>query len=153
MDVDIRQEWNDNFSGELKVSYVYARDITNDQPFIGIPPLNVQLDLERNFGDFTLTLYPSWTARQTHQPSVIPAETFADSEEITFDRSGIFDFLSSPEAFFLMNAAVKYQKKNMTAKLAGENILNTSYRRYTDQSRYFADDLGINLKFFLSYSF
>lgn len=153
IDIDISKEWSDAFSGELKVSYVYAKDISSDQAFIGIPPLNMQVDLTRKIGDFILTFYPSWTARQTHQPQVIPAETFSDSEEVQFDRSETFDFLSSPDAFFLMNASIKYQKKNITAKLSGENLLNTTYRRYTDQSRYFADDLGLNLKLFLSYSF
>ncbi|MEQ6168921.1 TonB-dependent receptor [Ekhidna sp. MALMAid0563] len=153
LDVDISKEWTDAFSGELKVSYVYARDISNDQPFIGIPPLNVQASLTRKIKNVTLTLYPSWTARQTHQPTVIPAEAFAGSEEIVFDRTGTFDFLPSPEAFFLMNVSLKYERDNLTARIAGENLLNTSYRRYTDQSRYFADDLGINFKLFLSYSF
>ncbi|MEQ8627849.1 TonB-dependent receptor [Ekhidna sp.] len=153
LDVDISKEWTDAFSGELKVSYVYARDISNDQPFIGIPPLNVQASLTRKIKNVTLTLYPSWTARQTHQPTVIPAEAFAGSEEILFDRTGTFDFLTSPEAFFLINASLKYERDNLTARIAGENLLNTSYRRYTDQSRYFADDLGINFKLFLSYSF
>lgn len=153
IDINIRKEWSADHSGELKVSYVYARDISNDQSFIGIPPLNIQLVLERKVGDFTLTLYPSWTARQTHQPKVIPAEAFAESEEVTFDRSETFDFISSPDNFFLANASVKYQKKNITARVTVENLCNTSYRRYTDQSRYFADDLGINLRVFLSYSF
>ncbi|MEP0987207.1 TonB-dependent receptor [Ekhidna sp.] len=153
VDLDIKKTWRQNLSSELKVSYVYARDVSSNQPFIGIPPLNLQIELIRKLGDFTVTLNPSWTARQTHQPPVIAANRFTEGEQIEFDRSATFDFLSAPSAFFLMNAAIKYQKNNFNVQVSAQNLLNTSYRRYTDQSRYFADDLGINLKAFISYSF
>ncbi|WP_420319197.1 TonB-dependent receptor [Ekhidna sp.] len=153
LDIDISKTWGEDLTGEFKLSYVYARDVSNNQSFVGIPPLNLQIELVRTLGNFTILLNPSWTARQTHQPPVISAGTIAESEQIQFDRSGTFDFLPAPDAFFLMNSSVKYQKNRFTAKLSGENLFNTSYRRYTDQSRYFADDLGINIKVFLSYSF
>lgn len=158
IDIDVQKTWNPTLNSELKVSYVYARDVANDQPFIGIPPLNIALNLEKRINQFTVELTPSWTARQSHEPNVIPAERFIPNEfmpneNVVIDRSGTFDFLKSPDGFFLLNTSIKYERERFTSRLIAENIFNASYRRYTDQSRYFADDLGVNLKLFLSYSF
>ncbi|MEQ9468180.1 MAG: TonB-dependent receptor [Ekhidna sp.] len=152
-DLDIRKKWNDQTEAELKASYVYAEDIRNDQPFIGIPPFNIQVEVSRRMGNFTFLLNPSWTARQNHAPPVIDAAQFLDSENVTFDQAVIFDFLAPPASFFLLNASIQYDRNDFIVKLTGDNLLNTSYRRYTDQYRYFADDLGTNFKIFLSYSF
>jgi iron complex outermembrane receptor protein len=153
VDMNLRRTWENAIETELKASWIYAKDYTNDQPFIGIPPFHLQLDATKKMGDFTVQLSPSYTAKQSNTPPVIPAETFVDADAISFDRSATFDFLESPTGFFLMNASVTWELDDLTVSVTGENLLNTSYRRYTDQSRYFADDLGANLKIFLNYTF
>ncbi|WP_420578122.1 TonB-dependent receptor [Ekhidna sp.] len=152
-DLDIRKKFNKKTEAELKASFVYAEDIKSNQPFIGIPPFNIQLEVSRKLGNFIFQLNPTWTAKQTHAPPVIDAENFIANENITFDQSVIFDFLAPPDSFFLLNASVQYEKNNFSTKLTGANLLDTSYRSYMDQYRYFADDIGVNLKLFMSYSF
>lgn len=153
VDMDFTKQWSDGVASDLKVSYVYARDTQNDQPFVGIPPLNIQASIQKQIGNFTLQLSPEWTARQSNEPKVISPENFQFTDQIPFDRSGTFDFLRAPDAFFLLNAKISYELNDLSVQLKGDNLLNQSYRRYTDSIRYFADDLGINIGLFVSYSF
>ncbi|MEP1095860.1 MAG: TonB-dependent receptor [Cyclobacteriaceae bacterium] len=153
VDIDIRKIWENAIETELKASYVFAKDLTNDQPFIGIPPFNIQIEAKKKVGNFEIQLSPSWTASQSHAPPVIPAETFVGIEEISFSRSATFDFLAPPKSFFLLNASIRWTLNDLSVTVTGENLSNTSYRRYTDQSRYFADDLSTNLKLFFNYTF
>lgn len=153
IDLDVTRQWNDSFTSELKASYVYAKDTKNNQRFVGIPPLNIKLILEKKIGLFTMALNPEFEAKQTLTPDVIEPDVFAQDGDLPFDRSGTFDFMDAPSSFFLVNASISYQKNDLSIKLKGENLLNASYRRYTDNLRYFADDLGINVGLFASYTF
>ncbi|MCR9249469.1 MAG: TonB-dependent receptor [bacterium] len=153
VDIDIRNTWNDLTSTEIKASYVHAKDVVNNQYFLGVPPFNVQFDINRKIGPLTLTVSPSWTSRQFNEPPVISADEFVNAEIIPFNQFSTFDFLPAPDGFFLLDASVGYERENLSVRIAGDNLLNNSYRRYTDQSRYFSDDLGINIKLFASISF
>ncbi|WP_370090574.1 TonB-dependent receptor [Ekhidna sp.] len=153
VDLDITKEWNASTNSGLKMSYVYAKDTRNDQYFVGIPPLNIQLSIEKKVGNFAFKLNPEFEARQNLTPQVIDPDRFEEEENLSFERSGTFDFMESPDAFFLLNGSVGYEKDNLIVKLKGQNLLNSSYRRYTDNLRYFADDTGINFAIFLGYSF
>lgn len=153
IDIDLRKKWDESLSSEIKVAYVYAKDQKNNQRFVGIPPLNLQLSIEKQVGFFTFRLNPEVEFRQNLEPPVIAPEIFDNNAELPFDRSGTFDFLGAPDAFMLLNASVGYEKDKMAIKLTGENLLNSTFRRYTDNIRYFADDLGINAGLAFSYSF
>lgn len=151
MDVDIRRQLNSNIEMELKASYVYARDISRNQSFVGIPPFNLQLNLSKSFHRFTIEVSPEWTARQTNAPRVIAPELIIQNTEV-IESATNFDFLEAPKGFFLLHSSVSYDWKQLAFKVRFTNILNESYRRYTDNLRYFADDLGRNLGVFLTYS-
>ncbi len=152
VDMDIQKQWNSSFSTELKTSYVYAKDTKNDQPFVGIPPFNLQMSLTKKMNSFTFIISSEWTARQTYSPSVIAPEEF-ETSNVVFEENEIFDFLAAPDSFFLLNAEITYEYKDLTFKLKADNIFNKSYRNYTDNLRYFADDLGLNIGFLASYTF
>ena len=153
IDVDVRNTWSKTLNTELKLSYVYARDIQNDQYFVGIPPLNMKFSIEKQFGNFFATLTPEFEAQQKLAPAVIPPVEFASVNPLDRDRSGTFDFMEAPDYFFLLNASFGYQQNNFEMVVRGKNILNSSYRRYTDNLRYYADDIGISLGVYASYSF
>lgn len=153
IDFDLQKNWSESLSTEIKLAYVYAKDRRNNQRFVGIPPLNIQVNIEKKLGLFTLTLNPELEASQNLAPEVIAPELFDSENGIPFDRSGTFDFQEPPEAFLLWNASISYMKKNFTALLKGENLFDTNYRRYTDNIRYYADDLGINIGLTVNYTF
>lgn len=153
IDLDVSKKWPEKIKSELKVSYVYARDIKNDQFFVGIPPLNIGLKLSKEIGKFTVELNPEFEAMQSNAPRVISPDEFNATDQVAFDRSETFDFLKAPDAFFLLNSSVRYSSGNLSVKLQGQNVLNSSYRRYTDNLRYYADDQGVNIGLFAAFKF
>lgn len=153
LDLDVRRDFGSGVESELKVSTIYARDVKNHQYFVGIPPLNVSMTLSKKIGNFTLRLAPTFEGRKRQTPPVVNVEAFANGEAPAIRSSGNLDLLPAPDPFFLLNASLLYEKNNVSFSIRGENLLNTRYRRYTDNLRYYADDLGINLGLFLSYAF
>lgn len=155
VDIDVTKTWNANFNSEFKVSYIYARDVKNNVNFVGIPPINTSLSLERKVGNFSFELTSEYEFRQFLAPDVIPISRFNPGSPNPFRRSQSdnFDFIEPPNGFFLLGAAVGYERERFKLRLKGDNLLNTRFRRFTDSLRYYADDLGINIGVFASYTF
>ena len=67
------------------------------------------------------------------------------------------DFLPPPDAYCLigfgLNASLYQEHFTSTFYLDIQNLLNETYRDYLNRQRYFADDLGINLRFGVNISF
>ncbi|MCP4456713.1 MAG: TonB-dependent receptor [Cytophagales bacterium] len=152
IDIDIRKQWSSSMTSELKSSYVYAVDTKSNQPFVGIPPFNIQMSLTKRVNNFSIALTPEWTARQTNSPSVIAPIEFESSSTV-LDDNEIFDFMDAPSNFFLLNVKIGYERDYLAVEMRAQNLLNKNYRNYTDNLRYFADDTGINVGLFASYSF
>ncbi len=152
-DWDIRYRHTNALTSELKVSYLYAKSIERDQPLLEIPPFNIDYALALEKGPFTYELNLNYTARQWNAPAVIEPSGF-NSGEITIDRNNeIFDFMAPPDDYFLIGGKITYQKNHWNAAFNVDNLLNSSYRVYTDRLRYFADAPGRNFSFALEYKF
>ncbi|MEM9341111.1 MAG: TonB-dependent receptor [Bacteroidota bacterium] len=155
IDVDVTKTLSATLNGEFKASYIYAKDMDNNANFVGIPPVNTSLSVEKRVGDFSFKLTSEYEFRQFLAPEVIQIERFNPESPNPFRRnqSDIFDFIEAPDGFFLLSASIGYEKEQLKVRLSGDNLLNTSYRRFTDNLRYFADDLGVNVGIYASYSF
>ena len=152
-DLNLRRNWDQTFHTEIKASYVYARDTKNNGFFLGIPPLNIQAIFQKQMGNFIISVNPEWTARQFNEPPVITPQQIVESPEVPFEQNETFDLKEAPDGFFLLSSSIEYKKNNVQFRIKGENLLNTSYRRYTDFLRYYADDPGINFAAYVSYQF
>lgn len=150
-DWDIHYQHTPAVSSELKVSYVYALERAANQAFVEIPPLNVQYSIKKT-GPWSYGLNLSYTARQWHEPTVIEPSNF-DEDDFELDEGVIFDFMEAPDGFFLLGGNVSYEKSFWKASLTVDNMLNTSYRLYTDRLRYFADDPGRNIAMTVLFKF
>ena len=153
VDASAKWFWDDQVQAVWKSSFVYARDINNHQYFIGIPPFKTSLRLTRQFGNFTGEVEGIYTAAQSFAPKVLDPELFIAEDKPEIDRSETFDFLEAPDDFFLLNASLNYSVNRLNVNLQVSNLLNTRYRQYTDNIRYFADDLGRNFSISASYQF
>ena len=90
--------------------------------------------------------------QQHRAPRTITVRAF--SEAVTNDTdplqgsSANFDFMDAPDAYALVNVATGFTVKGNNVqydiRLAAENLLNTTYREYTNRFRYYANDLGSN---------
>jgi iron complex outermembrane receptor protein len=143
-DWDIRYRHSDNFKSEAKISYVYARETENDQPFIEIPPLNVNYSLEYSKAQWTFEVNLDYMAQQWFAPGVIEPESF-QGRGVEVSPDEVFDFMPPPNDFFLIGARMAYEAKMYTVEFNAQNLLNTSYRSYTDRLRYFSNALGRNV--------
>ena len=163
--VDARATWVHNswLSSELKGSYLWARDIRQHDYFVEIPPANLFYRVTCNLpkppalrrSELSLTL--DYTFRQFFAPRVVPPDSLSQSpsEEpnpLTNDDR-IFDFTAAPSGYFLAELLWIGEIKQFTLTLQIRNLLNTSYRSYTDRLRYFADDAGRNFVASVKYKF
>lgn len=151
-DWDIRIRHSKALTSEVKISYVHAIEQENKQPLFEIPPLNINYIIDYKKGNWDFEFDISYTARQWNAPPVIePLEFENNNAEINQDQ--IFDYAAAPDAYFLIGTNVSYKRKKWNAEFKIDNLLNSSYRSYTDRLRYFADAPGRNFSIALEYRF
>ncbi len=143
-DWDLKYRHSDNFHSELKLSYVYATELENDQPFIEIPPFNVNYELAYKSGAWGAALNLDYMARQWNAPRTIEPGSFQNGGA-EFAQDEIFDFMDAPEAFLLVGAKLSYHYNSLNVVLKADNLLNQAYRSNTDRLRYFGDAPGRNV--------
>lgn len=152
-DWDIRYEHTDLFSSEIKLSFVYAKSTAKQQPLLEIPPLNINYALNYKKDSWNFGLDFNYTAKQWNAPPVIDPIKI-HNQEIEIDPSNdIFDFMAPPQAYFLIGGKVAYETKIWNAEVKIDNMLNSSYRIYTDRLRYYADAPGRNISLALQFLF
>lgn len=133
-----------NLKWLLKYAQVTGRDRSNQQGLVFIPANNLYSALTWSLDDgplFKLT-------------------KFSVNGKYVFEQSNITeeqDFMAPPEAYFLLGTQLETTlhlgESKLRASLSVENLLNTTYRDYLNRLRYFADDLGRNIRLQVSYSF
>ncbi|WP_224996704.1 TonB-dependent receptor [Cesiribacter sp. SM1] len=154
---------NNLWESALRFSFLYATDVKNNERFLGLPANRIAYTLAYKqarlgkFSNFTAGLEPSYTFRQYLAPPVItPAqllESAGDDTEIFATAENGFDLMAAPEGYFLLNLAGSIEKGKLTYGLEVRNLLNTSYRDYTNRLRYFADEPGRNFVVSVKYNF
>ena len=158
-DITYAHTFTDNIKGTSGVSYLWSQNIAKNEPLINQPPVNVNADLSWQtplfFGldNSRLSLQTAYTFRQWQAPRTITAEQLINREvEVTPD-SEIFDFMDAPDGFFLGHVRWEWKRKKLGGQIEISNVLNTRYRDYLNQMRYFADELGRNFIFTINYNF
>ncbi len=145
-----------------KVSLLSATDETNNQYLYFIPSNRFELNARfeqhqlKKWNSFYIESKIKYVAKQNRAP-----EKKTIDEIILADQNGEtlppFDFASAPEGYFLwnINSGISYplKKSKLDFKVSISNLLNTSYREYTNRMRYYADDVGRNISLAIKYSF
>ena len=160
--VDLDVVWTHSASIQSRItsSYLYARDIKNDSYFIGLPPMNIMHELtwssgQQNQRQLEISLTNRWESKQWMAPGIIAPGELLNSYENGIDlvdqNTPVFDLVSAPHGFWLVGAHAYLTAKQWVLSIKGDNLLNQSYRRYTDRLRYFADQPGSNLLISFSY--
>lgn len=156
LDTDIRMTHSSSLESTFSASYVWARDISNDDLFIGIPPATVHYELsylpKSKFlgaeADFSAS--GNYTFRQFQAPRTLPVEDLvsaAGSEIGIFEQDNSnFDLLDAPSGFLLIGLDMTLNWQKSSVILQSNNLLNEEYRIYTDLLRYFADQPGLNFQ-------
>ncbi|MEL6190908.1 MAG: TonB-dependent receptor [Bacteroidota bacterium] len=161
---DVHASWqhHDEWESTFKGSYLWAKQIERDQNFAEQPPAQLSYKIAyspsvRGLSSSSIGLEGSYTFEQTQHPRILTIEEFLFANTNGINRFGEdasdFDIMAPPGDFFLMNAYARVSFSNFIIMAQGQNLLNTSFRRYTDRLRYFADDVGRNIILSLTYQF
>ncbi|XOV94289.1 MAG: TonB-dependent receptor domain-containing protein [Bacteroidota bacterium] len=160
----IDAELNYSITSDLNLgsnmSYVYARDIRYDNYFVEIPPLNlvgkVTYTKEGRWMKHFFDLDLSYTFKKQLTPKVISPDeiliAYNNGNQLFENSDEIFDFQEAPNGYFLLGMGWEGTYKRFAVSAKANNMLNTTYRIYTDQMRYFATDMGVNFIFSIKYS-
>lgn len=153
---------DDHWQSQWKGSYLRARDVGNDDVFVGIPANNLGYQLSYSapafgFNEFNVSLEGKYSFKQYDAPRVLTIaeilEAGRSGANLFAEDKSNFDFIPAPEDFFLLNAKVSATIDQLIVGLQVKNALNTKYKEYTNQLRYFADEPGINFLLSLRYKF
>ncbi len=156
-DITWRHNLHKRVEGKLGASLLWSKNIKKDESLINQPPFSIDYKLTYRqhtkgiIKGLTFALKPSYTFRQYLAPRAIhPQDIINGTEEIGVD-SEIFDFKDAPEGYFLLNASGGFSIGSFQFNLDIQNALNTRYRDYLNEMRYFADELGFNIAFSINY--
>lgn len=141
-----------------KLSLLRASDERNSDYLVFIPANRYEIAIRYEkpspgrMSNFFVETKAKFVDRQRRAPRVISVQDINDSYEngtdpFEGDKSN-FDFMAPPAGYFLWDFAagvsVRSAKNRYDFRFASENLLNTTYREYTNRFRYYADDLGRN---------
>ncbi|MBL7847036.1 MAG: TonB-dependent receptor [Cyclobacteriaceae bacterium] len=163
--MDVAASWtmSTRFSLEPKLSLLSATDVRNNDYLVFIPSNRLEIGLKYKGAKHNFYIEPkvNLVARQNRAPRVITVREFNDAIASGQDPLGgsskNFDFMEAPPGYLLAGVAVGYSipsgSGRFDLRFAIENLLNTSYREYTNRLRYYADDIGRNVSLSAKYVF
>jgi len=162
-DLSINFKHNAQWYSEVRINYLWTKDVRNNSLFVAIPAPDVNYTInyqKRKFGKLNaieIGLKLHYFFEQYRAPRVISAreilEAKANDDDLFANDRSIFDFLPAPDDYLLVDFVCSADYKPFSFLFKVENVLNTSYRNYTDRLRYFADDTGINFNLSVEYKF
>lgn len=160
MGADLSAIWQPHamFKMTTKASLIRATDRTNDDYLPNIPSSWYEIALRHErpsvgaWKNFYIESKTKYVSRQGRAPRVVTVKEINDAKETGTDPFkgdySNFDFMAAPKGYMLWNVAVgaslQSGKLLYDFKIGADNLLNTSYREYTNRFRYYADDLGRN---------
>jgi len=163
VDASTTVQHNPRLESKFSGSYLWAKDVTNNEYFVGLPPANLQYQLSHQLPKMGWLDESQWsftadyTFKQFQAPRVITVRELLEADqndEDLFDQDDAdYDILLPPDGYLLLNLAWSGQINRVTVGAQVTNLLNTSYRNYTDRLRYFADEMGRNFLLSVKYDF
>lgn len=121
---------------KLTYSYIYAEDLSANEPLVYMPPLSLSLINHFHIDDIGfmkdnfIELDTKYSAKQTRVP----------------ENS---DYMEPPGEYFLLNLNIgtnlQFGNQDFKLNLSANNLLNRRYRDYMSRFRYFIDEPGLNI--------
>ncbi|MDX1463873.1 MAG: TonB-dependent receptor, partial [Marinirhabdus sp.] len=156
VDFDLNYKVTDQLQYGNQISIVDGRDTSQDTALINMPPARITNSLVY---DLPLSHPITMGATSTY---VFEQTEFPDNNfEVFFPYTEMVetvDISTPPGAYHLLgfNVSTEFHTgKNQNLKLALQisNALDTSYRDYLNRLRYYADDLGRNIRLQIKYNY
>lgn len=163
LDLSIAYKHSAKTSSLLRGSLLYARNISTNDNFVGLPPPQLFYEFSHKPGSWLFLKDLRWqvslqyTFRQYQSPRIVSIAELLQAglsgRNLFAENNADFDILPPPPGYLLVNAGASGRAGNFRIGFQVQNALNASYRNYTDRLRYFADDMGRNFIISVSYLF
>jgi iron complex outermembrane receptor protein len=148
IDTYFNYSFNEYLSLENKSSLTFGEDRKENIPLIDIPPFNTITTFsysKPNWHNFKFSLTSELVLEQNRFPDNNLEVFIPRTEEFI-----ILDTSTPPPAYHLLHLSIQntfyIHNKRLVTSLFVDNVLNTSYRNYLNQMRFFADDLGRHIR-------
>jgi iron complex outermembrane recepter protein len=157
---DITAAWSltDKLLWNSKISLLRAMDVLHDDYLLYIPSSRAETSFRYMVKQAGVLknayIEPKlkYVTKQTQAPRVITVSQFKESIENGTDplqgKTTNFDFMEAPDAYYLVNISagflLKSEKVQYNFRASVENLMNYSYREYSNRFRYYSDDIGRN---------
>ena len=158
MDLDLVYSPRPWLQYKLTNSIIRGHDRTRDRPLIDIPPFSLRQQLTwmpLQKGGWEISLKHHYTAQQTRFPDnnfdynrLVDGALVATRIDISTPPKG-FHLWEVNWAFRIQNKARKF----WDFRIIVDNLTNTSYRNYLNRLRFYADEMGRNIKLQVNYNF
>ncbi|MGB3150408.1 MAG: TonB-dependent receptor [Maribacter sp.] len=154
-----KKKLSNTLSGTYGLSFLWSGNIGENNPLINQPPISTNFELQWDQGEFWLfesskwSITPSYIFEQFQAPRTVSVESLIDGSEVITPDSEIFDFVDAPDGYFLLDLSWRFTWKKLNGSISAQNLLNTRYRNYLNELRYFADEPGRNIIFAFNYTF
>jgi iron complex outermembrane receptor protein len=149
-DITYHRSYHLNGQATAGISYIWSHNVQRNETLINQPPIHIHLRLRHAFPKvfgfdlISCGLQPSYTFRQFQAPRYIPIRDLVEGTSTIAIEDPIFDFQMAPAGYFLLHAQLRLEKGRFALNLEARNLLNTRYRDYLNNMRYFADEVGFN---------
>ena len=153
-----KKNWTTTIEGTFGINYLWSRNVEENETLINQPPITTNYKFTwkpKNFGVFKaseFSIHPNYTFRQFQAPRTITLERIVEKDVTISRNTKIFDFKEEPAGYFLLDLSWKFKLKPFNVGLSVKNVLNTNYRSYLNEMRYFANDVGRNFLFTINYN-
>ncbi|BAO77494.1 TonB-dependent receptor [Winogradskyella sp. PG-2] len=154
-DITVNYEFSTQWNFNHKSSFIKGYDTKADLPLLDIPAFTTTNSItytNAKWKNFSTSLISEWAFEQNEFPTeynyTIP---IADEDDIDVD-------LSPPPGYHLMHLQSEitlpvFKQSSMNIRLSIDNIFNTNYRNYLNRLRFFADEMGRNVRLQLQLNF
>ncbi|MCH8533713.1 MAG: TonB-dependent receptor [Flavobacteriaceae bacterium] len=157
-DLTFTHSYSQQGKASIGGSYIWSRNVERGEDLIHQPPIHLHASIDHSFTDLKwvdeldFSISPTYTFRQFQAPRTLSVRSLVEGTADLNFNDPIFDFMDPPSSYFLLNASVGVQKDKFYLSVEARNLLNTNYRDYLNNMRYFADEMGVNFIFSLTYT-
>ncbi len=158
-DFSFKREISEKITSDFVFNYLWSKNLFKNEKLIDQPPIRISNNFIWNINSFwkinssEISLLPSYTFKQFQAPIAISPKDLIDGSISINQDSEIFDFKDAPDGYLLLDLSWKVNVNDLSFSFMVKNLLNKKYRSYLNHMRYFADEVGRNFIFNLSYSF